>query len=225
MATLSTTQSRFPALTGLSCLLLLGAGVSANAQVTLNFENYSNPNSGAGYNNIGSTVSQNGFTITDTGPITGNQHSISPDGALMGYNYTGSVAIFNGSTNGSDTLMQDNSHPFQVNSIDIANNQTQASRPGGVTVTFTGQVDGGGTVTKSFTHAANDSLTTVAFDSSFANLDSFTINQTSPYNQFDNVVINRPTGPAATPEPGSVAMLVGMGITGVGFAARRKRRK
>ncbi len=222
MAKLSTSPSRFSLLASLACLLLMGAGVSAQAQITLDFENNPNPNSGAGYNDIGEYVVQHGFIIGDTGPVFGGQHSVSPDGGLLGYNYTGSVAIFNGSTDGADTLTQGNSQPFSVNSIDVANVLLQAYSPGGDIVTFTGQVDGGGIVTKTFTLGAADNLTTVTFDSSFSNLDSFTINQTAPYNQFDNIVINGLVGSAATPEPGSIALLVALGVTGGAFARKRR---
>ncbi len=40
----------------------------------------------------------------------------------------------------------------------------------------------------------------------------------------DNVVLNSPAAPPPTvPEPGSVAMLVGMGVTGAGFLLRRRK--
>jgi len=38
----------------------------------------------------------------------------------------------------------------------------------------------------------------------------------------DNVAIAS-AGPAATPEPGSVALLVGMGISGAGLLTRRRK--
>ncbi len=39
----------------------------------------------------------------------------------------------------------------------------------------------------------------------------------------DNVVVTSTGTPAAVPEPGSVAMLVGLSVTGAGFAARRRK--
>jgi hypothetical protein len=59
-------------------------------------------------------------------------------------------------------------------------------------------------------------------------LGSTPINVTS-YGVDDNgsgtVTVQVGSAVAATPEPGSVALLVGMGVTGAGFAVRRKRRK
>ena len=216
-----TKKARLSLMTGQILLAfgLIGAGSSARAQITLDFNNLSNPNSASGYNDQ-SVVNYRGFSLADTGLTFGGLHSVSPNGA-GGYNYTGSVALFNGNGNGAETLTQDNANPFRVQSIDIANLVTQAASPGGVTVTFTGTVAGGGTVTQTFTHAANDSLTTVTFGSAFADLTSFTINQTAPYNQFDNIVVGAAV--TTTPEPGSVALLVGMGMTGAGFLVRRRR--
>ena len=39
----------------------------------------------------------------------------------------------------------------------------------------------------------------------------------------DNVVVVQATGPGATPEPGSVALLIGLGVSGSVFALRRRR--
>lgn len=210
--------------TGRTLLLSAGLAVtfgSAGAQTTLNFNNQPNPNNGSGYNGQ-SILNDQGFSLTDTGPILGNLHSVSPDGGALGYNYTGSVALFNGSTDGAETLTQDNGDPFGIQSIDIANLLLQSNTPGGVTVLFTGNVQGGGTVTKSFTHGNDDGLTTVTFDSSFANLTSFTINQTAPYNQFDNIVLSGPA--SSTPEPGTFALCGAMSVLGVGCLRRRRRK-
>lgn len=40
----------------------------------------------------------------------------------------------------------------------------------------------------------------------------------------DNVVVTSDFKPAAVPEPGSVAMLVGLSVTGAGFVSRRRRK-
>ncbi len=227
MSTMCTQKARIFQLIAQVCLFtigLIGVGAAAEAQVTLNFNDLPNPNSGTGFNGQ-SVANYQGFTLTDTGSTFGGLHSVSPDGASGSggsYNYTGSVALFNGADGGADTLTQDNSNPFRILSIDIANLVLQSSSPGGVTVQFTGTLAGGGTVTQSFTHAANDSLTTVTFDSSFSNLNAFTISQGGLFNQYDNIVI---AGPAAgnTPEPGSVALLSVMATCGL--ALRRYRRR
>ena len=40
----------------------------------------------------------------------------------------------------------------------------------------------------------------------------------------DNVVVTSDFKPAVTPEPGSIALLVGMGVMGAGFLSRRRRK-
>jgi len=206
-------------------LLLVGAAAlcfagQAHAQVTLDFEFL--PNSSGGTVHQGATVSQNGFTLTD---ITNSDrlYSVAPD-SLDTTNYTGSVALFNNSGAGITTLTQDNGNPFVLQSIDIGNLLYQSFAPLQAEVTFIGNVQGGGTVTQTFTHGANDSLETVVFGSDFANLESVSFAQDFPSNQFDNIVLGGPAV-AATPEPGSVALLVGMGMSGASFVLRRKRRK
>lgn len=197
----------------------------ARAQTKLDFENLPNP-TGSGQSNTlqGVTVSQNGFTVSAT---TGNIASITPD-AMAQANYTGSVSPYQANPNRLTILTQDNGNPFRINSIDLANLFTQAAVPGGFSVTFTGDVQGGGTVTQTFTHLADDSLTTFNFDNSFNNLTALEFTQgdnttTHPY-QFDNVVVNGPAA-APTPEPGSLALLTGLCCAGSGAIAFRHRRR
>jgi len=211
------------------CSLLALVGLvlapSAQAQTTITFESLPNP-TGTGMNafNQGFTLSIDGFTFS------GGNGSVTPDANASVANYTGSVAIFNGSTTGSTTITRDNGNPFSINSIDLANLYQQGALAGGTAATFVGNLQGGGTVTQTFTHAADSSLTTFTFDPSFANLTSVVFAQNNinvpdmnPY-QFDNVVFDTP-GTAATPEPGSIALAAGVSVVGAGFCRRRRRRR
>ena len=102
---------------------------------------------------------------------------------------------------------------FDLISIDLAElNGANAS-----TVTFTGDVQGGGTVTQSFT------LDGVAFGAQifkfgpqFTNLTAVRWTQASPYHQFDNIV-------AEVPEPASLASILAGTLGLVGLSRMRGR--
>jgi hypothetical protein len=180
----------------------------------LDFENLA----GTGTNHVfftdyGSSVAQNGFTISGTDFIAWNP----PDGGGFG-NYTGSIALNDNFFN-NITIAPTAGGTFTLNSIDVTNFYPQSSLGAGNTfpasVTFTGNVSGGGTSTLTYTLLATDALQTVTFDASFSNLTSLVFTDV----QFDNVVVNA----AAVPEPGSIALLVGMGLSSAGFLARRRK--
>ena len=196
----------------------LSAAPAANAQVKLDFENLSNP-ANPGFTSQGSSVTQNGFTVTDTSNI-GGLASVTQN--PQGLNYTGSIALFNGAQGNSiTTLTQNNGNPFTLNSIDIAN--LFAAPTTGSGVVFTGNIQGGGTVTQSFSHGPTNSLDTVTFGAGFTNLTSVIFSPTTARFQFDNVVLNgRPVTPA-TPEPGSIALFTGFAVSGGVFLKRRKK--
>ena len=209
----------------LTTILLLAFGAAAHAhQVTLDFENLSNPspgnaNNGQG-NSYGVMVTQNGFTATNASGYTLN--SIAPN-PTNGFNYTGSVALFNNFVDGVTTLTTSDGRPFTLNRIDTANSilQTAASGPFGITVTFTGTQQGGGTVTQVYTHGNNNNLETVQFGPDFTNLLAVRFDmQFAFFLQFDNIVV---TAVPAVLEPGNVALLMGSAVGGI-FALRRHKR-
>ena len=86
------------------------------------------------------------------------------------------------------------------------------------TITFTGNLVGGGTVEQSFTTdgQANGSAETFNFGTSFTNLSSVTWN--SPFVYYDNFVV------APIPEPSSLLLFaVGiLAIVGMGYRQRMK---
>ena len=201
----------------LTLVALLALTGAAQAQTTLDFEALPNPSNGD--NDQGVSITEDGFTLTDLAPDPFGFASIAPDGANFSLNYTGSVALLNNDIGGVTRLTQDNGNPFTLNSIDLANLFLQFVRPGGDSVDFTGDVQGGGIVTQSFTLAASNALQTFAFNASFTNLLSVSFTQDGLLNQFDNIVVN---GGTPVPEPGSMALLVGAGIGGVMLRRRKK---
>ncbi len=96
----------------LAALALAASAASARAQVTLDFENLSNPNSFGG-NPQGNFVVQKGFTVTaTTANNTFGISSIASNGNFIGLNYTGSVALFNANSTGGITTLYQNNPPF-----------------------------------------------------------------------------------------------------------------
>ncbi len=85
----------------------------------------------------------------------------------------------------------------------------------GSTITFNGNVHGGGTVTDTVTVGNTLSFSQFNF-TGFQNLDSVTWTNNYPFTQLDNVTV------AAVPEPETyVMMLAGLGL--MGFMVRRKK--
>ncbi len=143
----------------------------AHAQVTLDFNSLPNPINSDGDNSQGFSVTQNGFTVTNTSK-TNPLESVAPNGNSIGYNYTGSVALYTVTDISAKILTQNNGNLFNLNSVDLANVLLQSVVPQGATVIFTGNKAGGATVTKTYTHGTNNSLETLPFGSDFTNLTS-----------------------------------------------------
>jgi hypothetical protein len=179
-------------------------GVPVHGGVVLNFNDVA-----PGTLSLFNPYMSQGFSLTSTSggfvfdsPDTGNGSS-----QTVGNNpfYAGAngLAAFAPAT---ITLTQDNGNPFSLASIDLARNFDFDPAP---TVTFTGTLSGGGTVTETFTvtEPAGFPQTFTTFDfTGFTNLTSVSWDQPDPaagLHQFTNIVI--PT--AAVPEPSALTLL------------------
>jgi hypothetical protein len=130
--------------------------------------------------------------------------------------YFGSASLFNNAMGGTTTLTKIGGGTFSFDSIDLAPVSTTYST--GATVSFTGQVHGGGTVNQAFTLSNGYAFSTFSF-SGFNNLDSVSWVQASPFHQFDNLVLDQSSN---VPEPASLA-LIGLAAAAMGLARRKSR--
>lgn len=169
--------------------------------------------SSGGNVNRGSSYTEDGFTLTTNALFefesTGSASSV----------FTGSTALLNNFTNGQTVLTENGGNPFTLNSIDLAELKSNVVP----TVVFTGNLNGGGTVTQSFTlDGIAFGAETFFFAPGFTNLLSVSWIQANPFHQFDNIVVNG-TNSVSVPEPGALAIF-GLGLLGLGAVRRRRRR-
>ncbi|MGV6848722.1 MAG: hypothetical protein ACWA5A_10120 [Marinibacterium sp.] len=128
--------------------------------------------------------------------------------------YTGSSALLNNAANGVTTLSHVGTGLLEMKSITLS--ELFASG-GSSTVTFTGTIQGGGTVQQSFTLDGTFGNETFTFSSAFTGLTSLSWTQVSPYHQFDDIMLLV----AAVPAPASGLL----GLTGLGAIAWLRRRR
>jgi hypothetical protein len=137
--------------------------------------------------------------------------------------YAGSNAIFNNSGGGLTTLSRVGGTAFALTSIDLANLFT----PGVAgSVLFTGDLQGGGTVTQTESWnaaAGSPAFTTDLFGGAWNNLIDVKFSEPSaePLFQVDNIVLNNVVL-SVTPEPATMTLMA-MGLVGIAGVGRRRR--
>jgi hypothetical protein len=161
---------------------------SAAHAVVIDFESLQHIDTNVQFH--GFTYSEDGFTITN---ITG-LNPLATFGTLDS-RFTGSTALFNNDGDGTTQLARTDGGVFNLQSIDLA----ELSGSSVATVSFTGNLTGGGTVMQAFNlDGVAFGAETFAF-SGFSNLVSVTWTQASPFHQFDNIDVSNVPLPAALP--------------------------
>jgi subtilisin-like proprotein convertase family protein len=128
------------------------------------------------------TYSEDGFQLTSL-----NMRPFASAGTLSP-RYTGSTALYLDSNSGSMRLTRQGGGAFNLRSINLAMLDANGSTP--LSVTFTGTLATGGTVSQTFTLNPTSGQAFFPFDASFTNLTKVEWVQASPFHQFDNIVVD-----------------------------------
>ena len=200
-------------LSGVLCAVLVLFSFNVRA-VTIDFQSLANEND----QEIGTTYSEDGFTISAlmVGPTQTFLYSF----GTSSNSYRGSTALRNG-TDSTDVpvtrLAAGDGSPFNLASIMLA--EGDGTAPGPATIDFTGYLDGGGTVTRSFTldgiFSTGSGFELLVF-SGFENLTHVEWDNMDPFHQFDDIVVETVPIPAA-------AWLFGSGLLVMLGLARKRR--
>ena len=177
----------------------LGFVSAASANIILDFQSLEMVD--ANIHDWGHHYEEDGYQVDKSGVV----FEFATFGTLEG-RYPGSTALFSNEVDATISVSALDGSSFDLVSIDISN----LNNNGPITVNFTGNLTGGGSVFQSYTTTgAQNVLETVAFVG-FTGLDSVEWVQIANFHQFDNVTI--------VPAPASLALL-GLG----GLAIRRRR--
>lgn len=203
--------------------LAMGASVAAQA-ATVNFEDQSQ-------NFYNTNFVSDGYRFVANDPygyaITTSQQVCSPGCPL-----SGSMELLMPFGPSSVTMSAASGSTFSLGSFLAAGTFNQGAAYDANTITITGLLASGATVTESFGIAASSGSTTLPFtletvNASFANLTSVTFTSSgSPYSLYngftlDDIVVDTPTTSAVPESSSMVLMLAGLGMFGI--AARRRQ--
>ncbi|MEB3342748.1 S8 family serine peptidase [Okeania sp.] len=147
--------------------------------VVIDFESLKNEDSG--YQNHGFNYEEDGFALNNLS----QPYPFAAFGTLE-RRFSGSTALFNNTVNGITRLSATDNQAFDLVSIDI----TELNGSNVANVTFVGELEGGGTVTQTFTLDGNAfDPETFVFNDDFNQVVAVEWLQESPYHQFDNITI------------------------------------
>lgn len=183
-------------------------GVVSTASATVIDFNTVGPLTGVNLLSVGTSYSEDGFQLVVSGDTFAAPGSLRAE-------YTGQPALvvnIAANVTRTITLTALSGNPFEVDSIDLAKWINTSTK----TVSFTGNLYGGGTVLQSFNipPVANFSLSTYSFLPTFTNLASLqwttitsstNVITTNNYHQFDNIVVQE----QPIPEPSALALAIG----------------
>jgi hypothetical protein len=185
----------------------------AASTMTINFSDLSA--AGTGFNAAGAAGSytQDGFTFQASAgagpsPLIGAWESSNPNAPAGGVAATSLVPYYEG----AGVTISPTSGVFDLLSIDLADfGADQGGGTGNFTITFTGDISGGGTVSQTFTVARTATPTLSTYDfAGFDDLTAVTFNQgTYAANLYDAVQFNNlVVSPSAVPEPSALILLL-----------------
>jgi len=159
------------------------------------------------------SLSASGFNFT-----TGHSHICNPTRTDLAFNGTDWFAH---DSNSTITMTEASNSLFDFNGFDLAEIFINQSS---LTLTVTGFLSGGGTVSQLYTtDGINDGggaladFQTFSLNSSFSNLTSVTFSGALNYG-LDNLIVNESV---PVPEPTSLALLA-LGLAGIGYARKKK---
>ena len=185
----------------MACFVALASLIGAQADV-IDFQALEQINGGVNY--IGTSYTEDGWNITKD---PGEPFDFAVWGTQAAF-YSGSTALFNDTIGGMNRLEHGGLSVFNLTSIDLDWLVGNV-----VTVTFTGFLNGGGTVQQQFTTDGANGLETFNF-TGFTNLTKVEWLQEFGFHQYDNINVS------VVPEPATViALMAGLGL----LVARRRK--
>ncbi|WP_293076587.1 S8 family serine peptidase, partial [Okeania sp. SIO3B5] len=161
-------------------------GSGGGETIIIDFESLKHEDTG--YQSHGFNYEEDGFALDNLS----QSHPFATFGTLES-RFSGSTALFNNTVNGITRLSAIDNQPFDLASIDL----TELNGSNVADVTFVGELEGGGTVSQTFTLDGNAfDPETFVFNDDFNEVVSVEWIQESPFHQFDNITIE--TGSPST---------------------------